>query len=418
MTTTPVRIGDTPATSCVLRMPWKGVWLFDGTTAEDVVASGRVSLTVGWMTLSGTVDGARSGKYRAGGSVRVVAGAGGWRRQVDKKPWHADNGVKMYDVVRTTATAVGETVAFDVPDAVVGVDFQRRRGPASSVLDQAGVKVWWVARDGVTHIAADRPTKAASAELLEYDPGYRTAVYADIAQLEIGDIVTIDGEQHTIRELRFEVNEDGMRTVATLAHVTTNRLYDALSSIVRQVLNERLWGLYRYRVYKMNVRRVNLQVVASAPGLPDVLPASMCNGVAGAWSKLPPGTVVLVEFIEGDVTQPRVTHFAARDEGAFVPIETLLDATDKLMLGPSSALVEVGPAGGPAAHRVGDHGTAGTLTGTGDPVTGLTYSDADGNPAGAITATADLSTGKVIFAGSAALTTKALQGSSKVKVGG
>ena len=55
------------------------------------------------------------------------------------------------------------------------------------------------------------------------------------------------------------------------------------------------------------------QPVRQGAGLPEALPISMWPGVAGAHAAPQLGAEVLVEFLEGDRTQPIVTGFAGKD---------------------------------------------------------------------------------------------------------
>lgn len=400
------------ADSAMLHMPWRGVWCCDLDLGTDFVPSGRVEVRLGDWVLSGTVDPERSGAYRSGARVRVWGGAGGWDRNAPKRHFHGDQGVKRRTVLADTARAVGETLELDAAlDVPLGeVDFMREEAPASTVFERAGSPLWWVAADGVTHVAPARPTPASGPlQLLDWDPRLRTATLGDVAPIEVGSQLTIDGVVHVVRELRVHVAKKAARTVVVLADVVANRLYDGIAAIARQVDLERLLGLFRYRVFEMSADRVELQVVKRLVGLPDAIPLSIWPGVAGCWAKLQPGALVLVQFIEGDVSLPIVTHAEPKAGAGFVPLELLLDATETVRLGPSAAAVELAGPGGKAVHRVDDFGEAGTLTGSG----ALSYTGPNGG-SGSITAIADLTTGTVTFAGSASLTTKAGTGSAKV----
>lgn len=359
------------ATSAFLHVPQRGLWTVDLDLAEDLAFSGRVTVRVGELELVGTVDGDRSGFYRSGALVRVVAGAGGWERPAPRRHWHADQGVKRSTVLQDTARVQGETLELDAGvDGVIGVDFLRqdkdgdeRPIPASLVFARTGAPVWWVDYAGVTHVARVRPPAArGDVELLDYDVRAGVAELADVAPVQVGSTLVIDGVEHVVRELRVHATAQRTRTRVQLVDVVANRLYDAIATIARQVQAERIGGLTRYRVFQMSVHRVELQVVDKTLGLPDALPVSMWPGLAGVWARLQPGAVVLVEFIEGSATRPIVTHFEPREGAGFLPIEVLVDATDVLHLGPSAAEIRIGGDDGAAVHRVGDAGTAGTLT--------------------------------------------------------
>lgn len=124
----------------------------------------------------------------------------------------------------------------------------------------------------------------------------------------------------------------------------TGKLSRALLAIVREAFPRYAFAFpYRYRVTDMVTTRVRLQAVKVAPGLPDVLHVSVLPGVAGAAAELKPGSLVLVQFVEGDPAQPIVTHFEAEGGEGWLPISLTLDASSTLKIGPSDPAIDVGP---------------------------------------------------------------------------
>lgn len=423
MSELPLSVDATPASTAVLHAPWTGVWTADFDLPTDEVPSGRVEARIGDLVFSGTVDPERSGAFRSGARVRLVGGAGGWSKAAPRRHFHADQGLKRRVVLEDTARAVGETLDLDsaLADAVIGVDFVREDTdeagfavPASTVLARAGAPLWWVGYDGVTRAAGTRPTPATGAvEVLNFDTRLRTVELADVAPIEVGSVLQLDGAEEVVRELRIHATAKAARTIAVVANVQFNRIYDAIAAIARHATAERLHGLFVFRVFDMAGDRARLQRASkkAVPGLPDVLLVSQWPGTAGAWAKLREGALVLVEFIEGDVTRPIVARAERKEGEGFLPLELLLDAEELVELGPSAAAVEIA-GGGKALHRVDDFGEAGSLTGGAS----LSYSGPNGG-SGSITATADLTTGNVTFSGSIALTTVATTGSEKGSCG-
>jgi hypothetical protein len=141
---------------------------------------------------------------------------------------------------------------------------------------------------------------------------------------------------------------------------------------------------------------------------PDLPTIPNMPGIPGTLLKPKVGSIVGVMFLDGDPAQPRVVSW---DQNTAVLVT--VDATTLLKLGPSSAAVQIA-GGGPAVHRVGDFGQAGTLTGAG----ALGYSGPNGGT-GSITGSVTISAVvyPVVFAGSASLTTAATTGSGKVTSG-
>jgi hypothetical protein len=320
--------------------PWTAECAFEG----EPELSGRVTIQVGTLQLSGTIVPTASGTFSRQLRARIVAGAGGWGSEVPAKGYHNDAGVKARTVAEDAARATGESIGTFVPRAErVGRDYARQTGPASRALeDVLGGVAWWVDFEGVTH-AGPRPTAqldASAYEVLAYDPKERIATLAmdDPAAMSIGAVLSerLDAPQ-TVREYELRVTAGEFRVVAWCggSESAPGRLAGLFRSIIERASDGHVWGLYRYRVVRMVADRVELQAVRKAAGLPDLLPVSMWPGIAGAHAELTPGAEVLVTFVEGDRTMPVVTHFAGKDGTGFVPVS--------LTLG--------GPTGAPAARQ-------------------------------------------------------------------
>lgn len=309
--------------------PWFAECDFEG----EPELSGRVTLTIDTLKLSGTLDPRASGTFGMQRKARIVGGAGGWSSSVGAKGYHNDAGVKARLVAEDAARAVGETLGVFVPASErVGRDYVRQVGPASRVLeDVIGGVAWWVDYEGITHVGP-RPSTSLEAKaytVLAYDPRDRIATLGvdDPGAVRIGSIITerLDGP-HTVRSLELKITAGEMRLVAWCGGAETGRgqLADIMRAIVQRSTDGRLWGAYRYRVVRTAGERVELQAVRRIVGLPDLLPISMWPGVPGAYAELAPGAEVLVSFIEGDRAQPVVTHFAGVDGVGFVPGSLIL----------------------------------------------------------------------------------------------
>lgn len=96
----------------------------------------------------------------------------------------------------------------------------------------------------------------------------------------------------------------------------------------------------RYRVVAASgPDRYDLQAVQKSAGWPDLVPCAVSPGAAGYKANLAIGSTVLVQFVEGDVALPLITHFEVPGAPGFVPIGIKIGA-------------DAGAA--PAAARVGD----------------------------------------------------------------
>jgi len=96
----------------------------------------------------------------------------------------------------------------------------------------------------------------------------------------------------------------------------------------------------RYRVVAASgPDRYELQAVRKAAGWPDLVPCAVMPGAGGYKASLAIGSTVLVQFVEGDVSLPVITHFETPGAPGFVPISVKIAA-------------DAGTP--PAAARVGD----------------------------------------------------------------
>jgi hypothetical protein len=327
------------ATSLRLYVPNVGAWFVDAELDEALELAGKVEVRLGSLTLLGTVDPRHTGTFVTHTVVRVLAGGGGWSRELAAKSYHNDAGVRAATVCEDAAREAGEAIGepFAPPLAALGVDYVRRTGPAAHVLaDVLGAVPWWVGYDGKTR-AGSRPEvtpEKGALELLYFDPATKLAVISadDPAAIGIGTVLT-DAERlpvpETVRELELVATTGALRVTAWCGGdaMTPGRIARSLAAFVRAV-SGKVFGKYRYRVVTMAPDgRVKVQAVKKARGLPDVVPVSVRPGVAGAWADLTLGCEVLLEFIAGDPTEPIVTGFPGRGEAGFLPGRLTLGAT-------------------------------------------------------------------------------------------
>jgi hypothetical protein len=334
MTDAVLALGGVPAVRCLLTVPPIGPWYADVDLIDDTALSGRVTLEVGGLSLSGTVDARHDGTQGVARRTRVVAGGGSWGRTVAAKHYHNDAGVRALLVAQDAAREAGEELGTFSVTGSVGVDYVRSSGAASlALVDVIGSTPWWVDFAGLTQVT-ERTTSpaAAGAYVLEaYDPRARVATLAvdDLTAIGIGTILSegLDAPQ-TVRELTIDVSPESTRVRAWCGTDTRyDRIGGLLRALVERVVDERQSGPVKYRVSRMNVDRVELQLVNRRAGLPDLLPISMWPGVAGVHAQLTPGAEVLVEFVDGDRSQPIITHFAGKGGAGWSPVELVLDGT-------------------------------------------------------------------------------------------
>ncbi len=369
MTTLFASVNGQRVLSACLHVPAVGAWVLDVDLDTQAALSGAVEAQLGALTLRGTVAPDFSGSFGLASRYRVIGGAGGWSKRLAPKDYHNDAGIKLSTVALDAAREVGETLELQPgADQRVGIDFVRAAAPASLVLEQLlrGVP-WWVDYDGITRVGA-RPQAevGAGVELLDFDPHNKVATLAvdDLRAISIGSVLRARLPRPlVVRELEIQVDKGALRVSAwgqelETQGATRTRLLRSLRALVRKFVNDAppchdFMAKYRYRVVRMVANRAELQAVRKRARLPDTLPVSIHPGMAGLSAVLTPGALVLVEFIEGDPTQPIVTHFATQDEAGFLPVALTLDATEEVRIGAQAAAVSLG-SGSAHVVRYGD----------------------------------------------------------------
>ena len=331
-----------------LHVPNVGVWwadvVFEGEPSfED---SQSVTLNLGDLALTGSVDPSHNGTFGQQRRMRILAGAGGWGNLITAQHYHNDAGVLSRAVADDAARLVGESLGAFAPAAdKIGIDYVRQAGPASRVLEEMiGGVAWWVGYDGVT-VVGERTTSEApldAYEVLEFSPAESLVTLGvdDLTKIGIGSVFSngLDAPL-TAFEIEVVISSERARVKVWGGGTATGRgrLTATLVSIFEAVLRRRLFGKYRYRVVQMSADRVELQAVALAEGLPDVIPVAMKPGVSGAHAELTPGSVVLVEFTEGNRTLPLITAFAGKGEEGDAPEELDFSVMTTLRLGSDAA---------------------------------------------------------------------------------
>lgn len=321
--------------SCVIHLPPVGPWWADVVMEEAPDVSGQLDLVIGGATLRGTVIPGSSGVFAERGQVRFVAGAGAWGALLPARQYHNDAGVTALQVATDAANEASEVLGDFTPEAdVLGIDFVRESGAASLALGAAiGSAQWWVGVDGITRVGPRSTTTptAGSFELLEFDPISRLATIAldDLSALSIGSILPADtrlAAAQTIREMRIEASADALRVIAWCGDVagTRSREAVALDRIVSAIIDRRLLVPREYRVLQMNGDRVDLQSTAS--GVSPDLQAISFRGMAGVSAQLVVGTLVIVQWINGDRARPMITHAVGKDGSGWSPVSLTLDA--------------------------------------------------------------------------------------------
>ena len=362
MTAPVLRLGERRVQTAHVRLRCAGAWVADVVLDEVADVTGLATLTIGDLELRGTVDPTHTGAFALGQRVRLVGGAGAWATKVAPKGYHNDAGVRASEVAADVAREVGETLDVSGYGATrLGADWARTRGPASRVLEQLG-RAWWVDAAGLTHVGARPVAEAAGAyEVLAYDPAQRVATLGvdDATAVGVGTILRDKlASPLVVRDLEIDATAKALRVTAWCAPADElpeqGRLVRALRSIVREALpNLAYLAPRRYRVVDQVGERLTLQAVRAAAGVPDLLLVPVSPGMAGLRAEHALGSLVVVQFLDGDPAAPIVTHFEDADGNGWRPTNVYLDAANGIELGDAVGVV----------IRDGDTVTIGATTG-------------------------------------------------------
>jgi hypothetical protein len=342
-----MQLGTLTVVKCVLLMGWTGPWIADLTLDDvnrtDPLPTGQQTLTIAGVTFTGTIDPRGTGHLGDTARARLVAGANGWGNILVPEPFHNDAsvGVSSSTVLAKIAGEIGETVVDSSP-VNYATDFETYAGRASQVLDG---RDWYVDQNGITQVAQwPSSTPTDDVIVLEYDPLQRRATFsAEPGTIVWPGTVFVDSRFETItaRDVEMVFDASGMHGVIWHSASAVGRLDGALEALVMGfAAPSPLLQTYRYRIVTQSSDgRLNLQLVSKSAGVPAKLPfvnvMPGLPGMAATWTGAQQGLIVLVQFLEGSPTLPRIVGFDGR-----TPTTLALSAAQELDL--SSPLVKAG----------------------------------------------------------------------------
>lgn len=132
-----------------IAIPYYGIWEGDVQLSTPQVITGPVTLIIGDLTLIGSVY--RYSSFAGLTSLRLVGGAGGWRKAVTAQAYANPAGVRLSTVMFDVASAVGETVVVGT-DAIIGQFYTREANIAQRVLRMLAGAEWYIDVNGVTQV--------------------------------------------------------------------------------------------------------------------------------------------------------------------------------------------------------------------------------------------------------------------------
>jgi hypothetical protein len=321
-------------TTCRVQIPAFGLPFADVEIVSPETLTGSVTLVLADLTLVGTV--LSGGAFQGRARYRIVGGAGGWGATVAAKSYANDLGVKHSTVLTDVANACGESLG-TIPAATAGPAYVRANAPAVTVLDGLFPGAWYVDEAGVTQIGARAVTTykgGAPRTAVDLGDG-RIELAADaIATLLPG--VTVDG----VEAVDVEHVLEGGKLRTTLWGRRAQRTGDPAASALRCAVDlltarHRYFAPWEYRVVSRSGERLNLQIVRTSSGMPNLSSVRIRPGVAGVRMRPKLGSLVVVAFVNGDAARPMVVAFDDYDGASaspgFIPDETAVVATSVLL---------------------------------------------------------------------------------------
>lgn len=334
--------GATAVRARVLVGRW-GLWWADVDLSGEVSLSGRQTLALADISLSGTVvsGGAADGRS----AYRLVGGAGGWGRDLTAKPYQDDAGVRLDGVLQDLARETGETLA-DHPTTRLGPHYARDDGTAYRTLNLLARDAWRVGFDGVTRLSAypvttytgdvPRTRRAPGSQVIELTPD-------TLAPFLPG--VVVDGASPA-SDVEYDLDSNRL-TVRVYSSRSANRRVAALRRLILGLFPElRYRGTFEYRVVTQSGERLNLQPARVGLGLPDLARVPVRPGMAGLRALVLPGELVLVVFADADPSRPQVISHDAPDAPGWMPLQLELGGPGALGVARQTDPVQAGPFAG------------------------------------------------------------------------
>ena len=302
-------------------IPAWGCWYAEAVLDGEVTLTGSVTLKMADLTLVGTV--LSGGPQKGRSTYRIVAGAGGWGRDVPKKSYANDASVKVATVLGDAAAEVGETLAAVASTERLGPAWVRQAGPANSLLNLVAPSAWYVDEAGVTRLGA-RAAGALVGTVTRIAPVDIARGKVVLAAEKIATIlpgVVVDGI--TAVDVLHEISaEGGLRSTVWGAQEAGT--LDSLRALIRQLDPDRAFrGVTEYRIGTLSSDRLNLQPVRVSSGMPDLKRVPVWPGVPGCSQTPPIGSRCLVGFIDSDPARPYVAAF--EDGAASSGLELITD---------------------------------------------------------------------------------------------
>lgn len=313
-----------------VRVQWSslGLWWADVDTPDPgdsppIELGTRVTITVHDSQYSGTV--VSGGDFDGRGAYRIVAGAGGWSREIPSKGYQNDLGVSIATLVADLAQAAGEPTPVGASAlGRVGSNYTRKARRASRTLHALMPEAWHTRADGVVVCAAPLATPYTG-EAIEraYDVALGvTRLACDEAGLRgLEPGVTFRGRPPASDVEIVASADTGLAVTLWHAARPLSRRLAAFAEIMAQLDPRRDYrACYEYRIVGQSGERLDLQPVRRASGMSDLARVPVRPGMAGLKATHLPGSLCVVTFLDADPSRPIVVAFDEADSPGWMPL--------------------------------------------------------------------------------------------------
>lgn len=337
-----VTLNSHAATAALLQVPGVGLWYASVDLADEtaIEVGAPATLRILDTTWVGTViaGAALDGRSR----YRIVAGRGGWGKDLPARAYANDAGVTVAQVAADAALEAGELPPIGASAVPQGPHYARSAGPASFTLNLLAPRNWYANTAGVVTFGERLLTPGPTAPVVARNPAARMVELAltdTLANVAPGAAT----EFGAASDVEVEISEAGLRA-RLYASPARSRRVDAYARLLRAVFPYAEYaGVFEYRVVSQVGERLNLQPVRSARGLPDLARVPVRAGVPGVKALHSPGSQVLVAFVDGDATRPAVVGFDSPEQPGWMPLQLELGGPMALGVARVTDPVQAGP---------------------------------------------------------------------------
>ncbi len=327
-----VTLNGARTTSVSVKIPFYGAWSADVTmaSADDIVDTQKrittsVTLVIGDLSLKGTII--RQAVYGGARSLRIVAGAAGWRNVIPAQGYSQESGIKLSTILNDAARAAGESIVIDT-ERNIGTSYVRERAKAERVLALETAGAWWIDTAGVTQLAA-----RSSAAIVH--PFTVTKHLGGAGQFEIATETvshwmpgrTFAAPQipgtHTISSVTLDAGNEGAVRLFVLAKFDglTERLLVNLRALIRAEMSQFSYaGVWEYTIVSATTTTVD--ATSDHATMPALTKVPMMAGLLGEVVLPTPGAKCRIRFVNNDPTRPECIGIVGTSKGSAVKVST------------------------------------------------------------------------------------------------